>query len=655
MKKRILSLSLAVLLLLTCFSGCAKEPGTNDGGPATEPALCTVVADKYIVRDGKSDYVLVLPEKPLELETLAAEEFNTFLQMATGCTLDIVSEKNVSEGAKYISIGGTRQFADTFGTVEADLKEIAGKQSSYYIGTKGDCIYIAAGSGFRGAGALYGVYDLLHELVGYTYYWDTEIYVDKLSDVNLRDYPLNLISPSFDARTHSTNYIYGNPTHNYRLRYVNFSWGPEWNRTTSGHSQLQKFLHPTDTDENGVPYGETHPEWFVNPHETKKAIQTNQLCWTAGGDAESLKEMQQVIANQMINYLQMDDIANFFMFGQHDNSDACTCAGCKAALDEWAGSMAGLQIGFFNGILDLVEAWRTENQPDREVFYVVYAYHFTQTAPVKKDGEGNLEPYSDRVIPNSRMRIFYAPVTANYAFTFDSPVNDDVYQDLQGWKTVCSDGQLFAYLYDLYTSNYFTNFYNFSTLQSTAKELEEAGVTFYLNQGASDQKNVPGFQELRGYVTSNIMWDTDRNYQELAADFITHYYKDAAAQMQEVFDMICDQCIYYSYTVNYGLSTINAYPEMTKLYPRAFTEKLDDVFGLAFDAIAELESSDPELYETLYTRIMKEYLCVIYLKGVVYGDYYSEEEVNEMREIWNYYIQYWDMKNGGEGSPLPTF
>lgn len=328
MKKRIISLALALVLLMTCFAGCGKE--TVQENEQSPELSSTVVADKFIVQGGKTEYSLVLPENALERETMAAEEFATFMAQATGCTFQTVTENNVTDGAKFISIGNTKQFAAAFPDV--DLKTIADKQSSYYIGTKGDCIYIASGSGFNGDGSLYGIYDLLEDLVNYTYYWDDEICVDEMSDVNLRNYDLTLVEPSFDMRTLSTNYIYGNHTHNHRLRFLNFSQGGEWNSNTFGHSQLRSFVHPTDTDENGVEYGQTHPEWFVNPYETTMAIQTNQLCWTAGGDEESLKELQTVCANRMIEYLQMDTIANFFMFGQHDNSDACNCASCTAAL-----------------------------------------------------------------------------------------------------------------------------------------------------------------------------------------------------------------------------------------------------------------------------------------------------------------------------------
>ncbi|MBQ3356182.1 MAG: DUF4838 domain-containing protein [Oscillospiraceae bacterium] len=656
MKKRVLSL-LLVLTLLLGIAGCSGNTGTDTPTEAGEEPeelkpTGTMLEDKYLVKDGASDYVLVLPENAMKYEELAAEEFTTFMQQATGYKFKTVEDDDEIEG-NYISIGITQQVKTAFPSLQ--IGKISGKQSSYYIAAKDDNLYVVCPPGFEGAGTLYGVYDLLHDLIGYTYYDETEIYVNESPDVNLWSYEGYFVDASIDMRTHSTTTIYVDNTYNTRLRYINFSRGTEWNQLTSGHSQLRAYLHPTFTDENNIAYGVSHPEWFLDPYELVPSESTNQLCWTAGGDPESLKQMQQAVANQMIYFLQMDTVANYFMFGQHDNHEACTCQGCQTALNEWAGTQSGLQINFLNGVLDIVNPWLEENQPGREVFFVVYAYHFTEAPPVAQDEDGQLVPFSERVIPDARMKVMWAPISANYAFPFDSPINVKNENDLQGWKVICSSGQLFTYLYDLNMAYYFINFYNFGTVQSMVQELEDAGCTYLLIQGPSDQKNLPGFQALRTYCNSNIMWDSSQNYQALASDFIQHYYKDAAEPMQELFDMIIERNAYYAAELDQGLGTINAYPTLSELYPKAFAEQMEKCFERALEAIEHYSNEDPSLYQTLKDRIMKEYLCVIFLKATVYGDYYTSAELDEMREIWYDYITKFGIGGGGEGRPLPTF
>lgn len=645
MKKKI-SFVLAAIMLVSCLL-CACNP--KDG--VAETPLKTQLTDKFLVQQGASNYVLVLPNYAMKYETFAAEEFAYFIEQATGCKLETVTETTVPEGKKYISLGKTNQFMAAF--PEETLAEVDGTMSSYLIASKDDNIYIAGSDDHRGQAVLWGVYDILSDLIGYTYYHNDEIYYVESTSVNLWQYERNVVVPSFDMRTHSTNYIYAfpNDTHGTRLRYINFSRGLEWDPMTVGHSQVYIFLAPRDEDANGVRYGDSHPEWFLDPTAPGVAKNENQLCWTAGGDPESLDQMQTVIAEKMLHYVMMDSEATFFMLGQQDTEYVCQCAGCTKALNEWGGSACGLQIDFVNGVIEKTEALLDQQAPEREVLYAIYAYKPTETPPVKTDANGNFVPYSDRIIPHEKLRVFFAPVRLNFGFPFDSPHNADAYKNLLGWDAVCTDEQLMVYTYDLNIHQYFVNFFNLGTIASHMQDYKKAGVSYLLSQGISDS-NAPCFDELRSYCISKLMWDTSLNTQELAADFIDHYYKDAADAMQTLFDMIVEQNAWYLAVEDPGSGVATGLTYNTTCYPRAFVEKMDAQIFAALDAIAHLESSDPEQYELLKARIMKEYLSNIYLKMVLYRDFYTESEVNEMKELWNEYIAYWNIKKGGEGADL---
>ena len=56
--------------------------------------------------------------------------------------------------------------------------------------------------------------------------------------------------------------------------------------------------------------------------------------------------------------------------------------------------------------------------------------------------------------------------------------------------------------------------------------------------------------------------------------------------------------------------------------------------------------------DEMKNRIMKEYLSVIYFKVVYYSTDY-ENEMDEMKEIWEYYINYFGITAGSEGGALP--
>lgn len=645
--KRIISVILVLVTLFSCLlCGCRK-----DEPAAQEEPLRQKLADKFIVQNGASGYVLVLPQSPMQYESFAAQEFTYFMEQATGCKIQTVNENSVPAGSKYISLGKTKQFTEQL--KDADLTAVDGTMSSYFIASKDDNIFIVGSDDHRGQAVLYGVYDMLQDMIGYTYYHDTEIFYNKSKNVNLWKYRANVVAPSFDMRTHSTNYIYAFPkdTHGIRLRYINFSRGDEWDPLTIGHSQVYIFVAPRDEDKNGVPYGQSHPEWFYDPTAPGVSKSENQLCWTAGGNAQSLDLLQTVIAEEMLEYIQMNQDATFFMLGQQDTEYVCQCAGCTKALKEWGGSACGLQIDFVNGVIKKTEAMLDQKEPNREVLYAIYAYKPTEAPPVKSDGKGGFTPYSNRVIPHEKMRIFFAPVRLNFGFSYDSPYNADAYRNLQGWGSVCDKDQLMVYTYDLNIHQYFVNFFNLGTIASHMQSYEKAGVSYLLSQGVSDA-NAPCFDELRAYCISRLMWDTSLNFETLASDFIDHYYKDASDAMQELYDMIVDQNAWYLAVEDPGSGVATGLTYNTTCYPRAFVEKMDAQIDKAMAAIDPLKSSNPEQYELLKARIMKEYLSNIYLKMILYKDFYTQSQINEMKQIWDQYTKYWKLKNIGEGAPL---
>ena len=118
MKKRIVSV---LLSLVTCFGflGACNEEETS----TTEKAyvaqkftytdgvhvLTAPEIDPYLVKNGNTEYKLVLPETQGKYITAAESEFRTFFQEATGINIKTVTESgeglthNASD--KYISIG----------------------------------------------------------------------------------------------------------------------------------------------------------------------------------------------------------------------------------------------------------------------------------------------------------------------------------------------------------------------------------------------------------------------------------------------------------------------------------------------------------------------------------------------------------------------
>ena len=296
-----------------------------------------------------------------------------------------------------------------------------------------------------------------------------------------------------------------------------------------------------------------------------------------------------------------------------------------------------------------MEEWIDAHEPGRQIQYLSFAYHPTFEPPVKSNGSG-YQIYSDKVKPHEKLRIFLAPIGANYAFDFDSPVNSDAKKALEGWSVVARD-QIVMYLYDLNYRIYFVNFNNFSSVTGMYRKCAEIGASYMLTQGVSDT-NICCFDEMRSYVESNLMWDVSRSYEDLADDFMKHFYKEAYAPMKDIYERVRDRYAYYQTLVQQSTGDLSGDLCNGDLYPFGLVRRLDDDIKDALKTIEPLKATSSSLYETLQDRIMKEYLMVIYLKMKLYRSNYTDEEIQEMLDTFDYYIQKFAITKQGEGNDI---
>ena len=635
MKKKFASLVIFTALTSLLFSCNSNGGGGNKPTPDPDPE---VVTNKYIVKNSRSDYSVVIPKKAKDKERTAAETLVTYLSYSSGARLNIITDNEVIKGSHYISLGNTTVFNSNFDGVSMD--ELEGKIGSYFISTKDDCIYIYSNPEERGEGTLFGAYDLLHELINYEYYASDEVYYTYEETINLIEYKNLFIHPSFDGRSIGNFHLNYDQDCCDHLRVLNQYRGSEWVSETYGHSQVTTFVRPNDTDVSGRKLYEAHPDWFTNP--SPSASTTNcQLCWSAG------EELETYVANRFIYFFQTFPNATYFMFGQEDNSTSfCFCDRCQHAMEEYAMNHAGLQIIFMNHVIEKTEAWLNENQPGRQVRYVVFAYYATITAPCVKSGDSWV-PVNDQVVPNNKLYFLYAPITCSFAYPLDNNnYNSDILLELKQWSAMAS-GRLMIYLYDVNFRYYFANFYNFSTVKSMFQTCKDLGVSYMYTQGATDT-NVCGLATMREYVESKLMWDLNNSYDALARDFMNHYYYEAADEIYEYYATVRDLLTAY-HTKNADGGSIYASIANEDIYPYSVLRYFISLFKSAMEKIDGHRETNPSLYNNLKARIMREYLSVIYLTITLYPYELTNDEKAEMKEIFTLYTGYYGITKEYEG------
>lgn len=636
---KIIASALCFTLFLSCV-GCTEGedvPESSDSQVESSVPTVGIKEGEYLYKNGVSEYSILLPDDANTYEVFAANELVENLRMSTGNSIPVVTKKTLKNKKRVISLGHTSLWDEKVG-IDLSAEDIV--DSGYYIKTVENNVYISCPDYMSGSGVLYGVYDFLNDIIGYEFYAADEIYVEKTKEIPLMDYEGHFVNPSFELRMLPKADLRDDSTTTKRYRLIHPN--PAFGMITWGHGQASQYVNPDSPCTcklagcKGKTYYEHHPEWF-----SKYGTKELQLCWTAG------EELERVAAERFVDYFKAYPDAQYFMFGQEDNMSTCTCDSCLAAIEEYAGNPAGLQVAFTNNVIKLANEWLQKNQPGRRVKYIIYAYYGAEAAPVKTNEAGEVVAYSDKVIPVDDLYIFYAPIFANFAYQIDSPKNADVYKNLSDWSVI-ADGQIIMYLYDINFKNYLINFNNFGTAKGMYELCESLGVTCMSSQAADSYTTC--FQEMRSYVESALMWNLDLSYDELVRKFMTAYYKDAAEYLYDYYEIMRDRYTYYQNIVSPESGGIYGDINNTSLWSQSVIEKIDAAFDKALASIAKYETSDPDTYTLLKNRIMKERLSPTYIKIMLLSSYYSEEELAAMKAEFKYYATLFKLSELKEGS-----
>jgi len=638
MKKniKILSLALSCVLLGSTLVSCnkAKETVVEDGYAKTGYKL---------VDQGLSEYVILLPEKPLGNEYLAAEELIYFMEEATDAKLSVVNEGSyvVSEDSAIISIGDTEYAEEKGVTTDGTLG-----RSGYVMKTLDNQLFIRSDG--DGLGCVYGVYDLLETSIGYRYYYVDEIYYEEKDTVELYQYDV-VADPSFDFRAMSTWNAFLNANEEYVRRMRTFRFDNGWAWGGAMHVQLREDAYGVinknmwyDEHKYGsVKEDGTPDHWF-----SETGV---QLCWTAG------EEMYLQAAKDIYAQIQADKNSKYFGIGQADTTLFCGCERCKAAKADWAYNDAGLQMEFINSVAGYVNEWLERDDPDREIRLVVFAYYATEEAPVKMGENGKWVPYSDRVIPTEdNIDFYFAPIYTDYSKTLTDVENETVYSNLLKWKDFLEgyENDFILYTYDTNFHHFLYNFNNFDTFKAQAKQYSDLGVDYIHSQGANGT-NQPCFQEMRYFVESQILWDTSKDYDALVNEFMTHFYKDASEDIRTYYDLI--RLRYEQAAVLNGTSyTDSIYSNIgaREIWTEGVVKEIDKIFDSAYAKIDHYKAEDPKMYDKLYNRIKELELTMIYTKLKFYTHNYTKQETNALVDEFNFYTLKFDINREKEGGAL---
>lgn len=572
-----------ILSMMLCIVGCEEEADiTNEG---------TLVVDgQYLVNNGETEYKIVIPAESGGLLQVASSDLSRFVSEASGVSIPVVKDSEVTGEGKFISIGQTTLLQDT--DISYSFDELG--RDGYKIVTKGDDLYLIGGGEY---GSMYAAYELLSILVDWDYFAQDCYTLTKgmtqipLYDLNLTDVPDIPIRVASDGVVETSNQAL------YRLRERPQSENFVTVKGYWAHNSIQYVKDSPDVNDT----------WY-NPAKT-------QLCYTAHGDAEQYEKMQEACFISLRDALIQTPERDGVTFTMEDNHDSCNCDAC-AAMTEKYGALSATVIQFLNDLNARVRAWfeTEEGKPyARDLKIIFFAYNAYEAAPATYNAE------TDTYVPNGiqmddGVYCMLAPIRMDYYKPITDPVNQEYYTNLKAWGDM-AQGNLYLWYYSTNFFNYLAPYDCFDSFAENYRMAVQCDTYYLFDQRQTDERvTITGWSILKDYVCSKLAWDVDRNPQELIDKFFNGYFGPAAPEMREMFDQLRILTEYNKEHMEMGGdSTIYLSLTDEKYWPKDILQQWMETYDRAEEKIAPLQESDPALHQAYLERIQKEKLSTLYL------------------------------------------
>ncbi len=579
---------ISILLVIVCvFSFVACAHSENPQNQVSDETF----SGKYIMQNGVTDYVVVIPENADTYETLARNELVLLFNEATGVNLPVVTDtgKTFDENTKYISIGNTTLLKTSGITVPEEVNVVNGMA----LKTKGNTLFFIGGQKY---GVVYAVYEFLFRTLNFEQFYTDCYSLDKcVTEIPLMDY--NVIDyPDFPTYMGFPNFMWSNVLVGTRMKSP-FNLGNTL-AIVDGDYTHTSFLYMNKEVVKG------HEEYWLSDDRL-------QLCYTAHGDQTELQLMLETYVGRVKETMKKNPGRSFYNLMHEDVMSACGCSACMESYNEYDGCNSAAYIKFVNKMADMIKDWM-ENDPEGQQYYdpnfrfMVGAYNLYEKPPTRYDSESKqYVPIKEDVIFRDNVMLAYAPIDANYQQSYLHEDNVVYYNNIKAWSTLANELYLFVYCTNF--DNYMFPYDNYDSMQKNYQLFYDLNVKMLCDESQNgNRRGMTGFHILKNYLSCNYGWDKDANQNELIDRFFNGYFMDAAPHMLKFFNSYRNWSAYQENVLCEGIGGIY-YRICNKAYwPKGL---LEEWYGYVNDALLAIEKykvNAPETYAMLYRHIVNE-------------------------------------------------
>ncbi len=441
--------------------------------------------------NGKSDYGIVLPAVPTDVEQTAARELAEHLALVIGAKLPIRHEGQAAPetAPKAIYVGATAAIAAAF--PELRLAELPA--DTIVMESKGDLLYLA-GEPIRGT--LYAVYTFLEEQIGVRWWTSTEQTIPQKPNLTVPELHVRYSPVLFCRETHYKD-AYADV---FSARLKNNGHFANTSPAYGGHTSIIGFCHTFSQFMPASKYFADHPEWFsLYEGERHGTDDLNyQLCLTN-------EEMTQEFIKVCLERIAADPKAGMISVSQNDAyfCGACQCAECQKLVQE-NDSESGPLIYFVNKVAAAIE----EKYPNFLVETLAYSY--TRKPPKK------IRPRHNVVI-----RLCLALDCAHAIENGSRDIQVAARQEINEWSAIAPKLYIWQYLANY--GNYLIPYPSYGHHDRDIRYLIDHHMVGTFQQG--DLYTTTGdFVRPRAWIIAHLLWNPQLKERDLAMEFFNGYY-----------------------------------------------------------------------------------------------------------------------------------
>lgn len=670
MKRKIVN---GLISLLLCASILLSACACNGNGDKEKPADNSSTIDASLlsydggvhvmmatetnipfVKDGKTDYVLVLPKEGQNtFETKVfndcKSEFPYLLKLATGIDIQVINDVGLTYNADktYISIGETTLFKQSGLTYDKSVLDNEGTR----IITKDKTVFLLGGKGY---GPLYAVYDFMEIMFHFDVTdWDNVIIDKNVKNINLKNFDVTNIPDVANRQRNISALAYPvNDTQDARY------YGHRARLQSEG-LELTMPYYPS-YDVNGQVWAHGHNSLdalpvddFVKDHPKWYSDNGNQLCYTAHGDEKELQAMaEEVVKKTIFSHYRNDKeaypLVNNITLSMEDNYQFCSCDACKEMNEKY--NSAGALVKFTNLYASIFKKWQ-DGMPADELFeyastegceewininltpedrekYVrddfqfrVMAYNSMLIAPAKlNETTGKYEAIDESFMLEDNVYLYFADIEMDWSQSYFAEDNRESYNNILAWASL-SDNPAGLYTYYDYPDRqlWFYDGFSIVTNETLAFLKNTVGLRSFYSCGCASRlgERETAFKGYYTYLYGKLLWDINADIQQLTEKYFEYQFGEAKDVMYNMFVEMRQYFAaqYEQFDLHQKNSIYNKPYSKSYWDNRTLKKWVDDCY-VAFNLIDDVKKTDSDRYNALYCHIAQEmiYPSIVYLE-----------------------------------------